>query len=76
MSCAYCREAASHEIRGTRLCVEHYIEALEHSAHLTSNFGCDYHPLDYNQKLKPNLELAVQNARIERFVPGEMKESA
>jgi hypothetical protein len=35
MTCS-CGVPAQHEIRGTRLCSEHYIEALEHSAHILS----------------------------------------
>lgn len=32
-----CAEPGRKELRGLRMCVGHYIEALEHSAHL--NFG-------------------------------------
>lgn len=32
-----CSQFANHELRGFPMCAEHYIEALEHSAHL--DFG-------------------------------------
>jgi hypothetical protein len=42
MTCS-CGNPAPYEIRGTALCLEHYIEALEHSAHLVSLVtGADY----------------------------------
>lgn len=31
-----CTKVAEHEIRGIRMCSEHYIEALDHCAHLCS----------------------------------------
>jgi len=31
-----CPQSADSEIRGTRMCLPHYIEALEYSAHITS----------------------------------------
>lgn len=36
MTCSDCEQTARYEIRGIRKCSDHYIEALEHSAHLTS----------------------------------------
>jgi hypothetical protein len=55
------------------LCITHYIEALEHSAHITTNFGCDYHPVDYNPNIKLDIQLALSNARVTRSLPGSEK---
>jgi len=40
-----CVGTAAHEIRGLQMCTTHYIEALEHSAHLTSVVTGDDHPI-------------------------------
>jgi len=45
MNCADCNQPARAEIRGIQKCTEHYIEALEHSAHLTSFVTGDDHPI-------------------------------
>ena len=38
MNCNFCPEKSTHEIRGIKLCAEHYIEALEHGADFTNDF--------------------------------------
>ena len=40
-----CKQLASHPIRGLKACTEHYIEALEHSAHITSLVSGLDHPI-------------------------------
>ena len=43
--CADCTKDAPYEIRGIHKCAEHYIEALEYSAHITSFVVGDDHPI-------------------------------
>ena len=43
MICMDCKQPAHGEVQGIPKCTDHYIEALEHSAHLTSFVtGTDY----------------------------------
>jgi hypothetical protein len=36
-SCQFCQKAARHRIRRHDLCCEHYAEAIDHSANVTTN---------------------------------------
>lgn len=45
MTCADCVKEALYEIRGIKKCVKHYIEALEHSAHIDSFVVGEEHPI-------------------------------
>lgn len=45
MTCADCKQPMRASIRGIPKCAEHYIEALEHSAHITSFVTGDDHPI-------------------------------
>jgi hypothetical protein len=46
-----CHEQPKHDIRGLQMCSNHYIEALEHSSHLTSLITGDDHPIKVNMPL-------------------------
>ena len=54
MTCADCAQPARYEIRGVQKCTEHYIEALEHSAHIVSWIN------EYNRPYIPLPEPSVQ----------------
>lgn len=38
MKCEFCRSLSVREIRGISLCLEHFLEALEHCADFTNDF--------------------------------------
>jgi len=40
-----CKQPALYDIRELEMCASHYIEALEHSAHLVSLVTGDDHPI-------------------------------
>ncbi len=46
-----CNKPAPHLIRKFPACTAHYIEALEHSAHITSLVTGDDHPIKVNMPL-------------------------
>jgi hypothetical protein len=46
-----------YEIRGTQMSLKHYIEALEHSAHITSIVVGDDHPIKVQMPTPKKREL-------------------
>ena len=40
-----CQQRPKYDIRGLKLCPDHYIEALEHSGHLSSLVTGNDHPI-------------------------------
>ncbi len=38
INCDFCPQKSTYEIRGTKLCAEHAVEALEHGADFTNDF--------------------------------------
>jgi len=51
MICADCKQPSRGEVQGIPKCTEHYIEALEHSAHITCLVTGDDHPIKVNMLL-------------------------
>lgn len=80
MTCADCNQPMRAEVLGIPKCTDHYIEALEHSAHITSLVKSSFDPLDVHpglvKSLDKVLDTAIKNGKWQRFVPGELKNNA
>lgn len=48
-----CTKPAAHKIRDSKMCTEHYIEALEYSAHISSLVIGDDHPILVSMRREP-----------------------